>query len=382
MKVLVVGLATFDQMTGGSARYMSGLIDALTAAGHTVDVITAGQVVDTSGPLQPGALQQISRLVRRLVFVHGRVMRGVIVDPPDVVNVHFAYDGIGAVLAARLRRVPVVATFHGPWASEAVATGGRGGWPLSTRIRRWMEQAVYCSATRCIVLSSAFRDLLADEYSVPRSRIQVIPPGVALEPFRERWDRGNARRRLGLPDRPTIVSVRRLVRRMGLDLLLDALASLPREQRPHLALAGSGPEREALEIQAAALGLADDVTFLGRLADADLPVLYAAADLSVVPSRSLEGYGYVVLESYASGTPVLATSVGGLIDAVGDFDAERLVLPDAGALAGAIADALGHPDGLPDRDRCRAYADQFGWDRIAPRVEAVFAEAIVVRRGR
>ncbi|MCA1481075.1 glycosyltransferase family 4 protein, partial [Bradyrhizobium sp. NBAIM08] len=116
MKLLVVGLATFDQMTGGSARYMSGMIAALVQRGHEVEVLTAGQFVQTGGPMKPGAAGQVTRLVRRIALLHPRAAAAVVRRRPDVVNVHFAYDGLGAVVGARLTGTPVVVMFQGPWA--------------------------------------------------------------------------------------------------------------------------------------------------------------------------------------------------------------------------------------------------------------------------
>jgi glycosyltransferase involved in cell wall biosynthesis len=139
-----------------------------------------------------------------------------------------------------------------------------------------------------------------------------------------------------------------------------------------LIIAGVGPEADALRILATELDVAEDVSFIGRVPDADLPTLFAAADLAVVPSRELEGFGYVVLEAYAAGTPVLSTTVGGLRDVVGGFDPDRLVAPNPEAIAASIRAALMRPENLPDRAACRAYAAGFAWDRIAPEIERVF----------
>jgi glycosyltransferase involved in cell wall biosynthesis len=160
---------------------------------------------------------------------------------------------------------------------------------------------------------------------------------------------------------------------MGLDLLISAIAALPADQRPVLAIAGTGPERDELEALASTLGVRDDVRFLGRVPDEDLPALYAAGDLCVVPTRELEGFGYVALEAYAAGTPVIATAVGGLVDLVGGFDPAALVDPEPAAIAAAIAHALRMD--TSDRESCRAYAATFDWDHIGPRVVEVFVEA-------
>lgn len=379
MRVLVVGLATFDEMAGGSARYLSGMVGALQRAGHDVDVVTAAGTVGTRGYSPTGIGGQIRRSLGRLILVQPRAVRKVLRPRPDILNVHFALDGLGAVLAARLVGVPIVVMFQGPWAQEAVATGRRGGWPLSTWLRRSIERTVYRSARRCIVLSPAFRDLLHRDYGIPLDRIRVIPAGIEAGAFLGTIDRTEARRRLGLVDRPTIVTVRRLVRRMGLDLLLEAVALAGPDRRLQVAIAGVGPEEDALRAQAEALGIAADVRFLGRVPDDELEAVYAAGDLCVVPTRELEGFGYVALEAYLAGTPVLAAAVGGLIGLVGDFQPGALVAPEADAIAaGLAADAPAWGDG---RAACRAYAEGFDWAIIGPRVTAVFDEARAHGRG-
>lgn len=373
MKVLAVGLALFDEMAGGSARYLSGMVDALRRDGHEVRVITAYGVVGARDYTEPGVRGFARRTLRRMLLVHPRTFASVVRFRPDVVNVHFAFDGLGAVIAARLLGIPVVVMFQGPWAREAVATGRRGGLPLSTALRRFLERRVYRSAVRCTVLSDAFRDILVDEYGVAPWRVRVIPAGIDRGPYEERVDRREARRRLGLAEAFTVVTVRRLVARMGLDLLLEALARLPNEPDVRLAIAGSGPERASLEDLVHELDLTDRVTFLGRVPDDDLPALYAAGDVCVVPTRELEGFGYVALEAYAAGTPVIATAVGGLIDLVGAFDPGSLVEPEATALRDRIAAYMAGPP--TDRESCRRYAAGFDWAVIAPRVVAVFHEA-------
>ena len=77
-----------------------------------------------------------------------------------------------------------------------------------------------------------------------------------------------------------------------------------------LLIGGAGSLRGALEAQSQALGLGDHVRFLGFVPDADLPRYYQAADLFVLPTRELEGFGLVTVEALACGTPVLGTPVG------------------------------------------------------------------------
>jgi glycosyltransferase involved in cell wall biosynthesis len=103
--------------------------------------------------------------------------------------------------------------------------------------------------------------------------------------------------------------------------------------------------------------------------------VYAAAELCLVPTRSLEGFGYVALEAFAAGRPVIATRVGGLVDLVGGLDERLLVDPEAGAIAAAIEAAYRGRLDLPDEDTIRRYAERYAWTTIVGRVVGVFQAA-------
>jgi glycosyltransferase involved in cell wall biosynthesis len=143
-----------------------------------------------------------------------------------------------------------------------------------------------------------------------------------------------------------------------------------------LVIGGEGPERAALERRASDLRLGDTVRFTGRLDDGALVDLYRAADVSVVPSVALEGFGLVVLEALACGTPVLASDVGGLAEALAGLD-PTLIVPTAqpAALAERLTRALEEPSSLPDAQRCRSYAETFSWPSSARCHTAVYEQA-------
>ena len=294
---------------------------------------------------------------------------------PDLVAAHFALytfpvlDLIGTY--------PLVVHFHGPWALEAqVEVGARP----RTRIAAALERAVYRRGTCFVVLSRAFRDVLSQRYGVPTERIRVIPGGVDVDRFATEATRWRARERLGWPqDRPLVLAVRRLVRRTGLEDLVAAIDEV-RKRVPEvlLVVAGNGPLAGVLRDLVSSLGLENNVQLAGFVPELDLPIAYRAANVTVVPSEALEGFGLVVVESLAAGTPVLVTPVGGLPEVVRDLSPE-MVLPEkgAGSLAEGLVAALTGDLRLPGAEACRSYARaSYDWSVIAAQVRDVYSEVI------
>jgi glycosyltransferase involved in cell wall biosynthesis len=299
----------------------------------------------------------------------------------DVVEAHFALYAALPLLAGRFRRNAFVSHFHGPWADESGASGESA---VCVRAKRLIEGAVYRRAPHLVVHSHAFERLLVETYGVRPWDVHVVPPGVDLEQFTP-GDRNAARARLDVPESSDVVaSVRRLVPRMGIGDLLEACARIEPDRRSRLVLliGGEGPERPRLEAKAAGLGLGNHVRFLGRLSEEELPDVYRASDLCVVPSLALEGFGLVVLEALACGTPVLATDVGGLAEALGDLDSSLVVPPgDVDSLARRIEQALAQPKSLPGPRRCRRRAERFSWRASAERHLEVYRRAHAAKIG-
>jgi glycosyltransferase involved in cell wall biosynthesis len=358
---------------GGLSRYMADLFLALQAAGSRPSALVLGPA--SGAPPGISSCSAYDRPLWERVWRYTLAARSMAATAADVVDAHFALYALLPVTATRLRRMPLVVHFQGPWAEESALAGEASRWRLA--FKRGIERAVYRRAHRLIVLSTPFKRLLVERYGVPPWDVEVIPPGVDLERFAP-GDREVARRALDLPpDRRFVLAVRRMVPRTGLDVLLRAWAeAAPRLGDSMLLLAGDGPERKVLEQMAEDLGIAGSVRFLGRVDDDGLLRCYHVAELSVVPSVALEGFGLVALESLACGTPVLATDSGGLPEALAPLD-RRLVVPagDAGALSARLEAALSGGQRLPDAARCRSYAATFGWPTVARRHREVYERA-------
>jgi glycosyltransferase involved in cell wall biosynthesis len=297
-----------------------------------------------------------------------------LIERSDLVVTHFAPYQLS--LLDRLHRKPLVVHFHGPWALEGAAEGASAA---ATFVKRQIEKLVYRNAARFIMLSRAFADLAIREYGVPPDRVRVVPGGVDVARFALPISRRDARARLGWPaDRPLVVTVRRLVRAKGVDHLNEAASAL-RERIPdaYVVIVGTGPLASELRQAILDRGLHDTVLLAGHATENDLPYIYRAADLFVVPTVTLEGFGLVVVEALAAGTPTLVTPIGGLPDVVRALD-PGLVLSGYApeALARGIGDALEDPSRLPSEEECAAYADGFRWTEVARRVADVYREVV------
>ncbi len=353
---------------GGLARYVDGIAHELLplASMHLVGI---GHADDPdSATVQDASLPARLRAIRRRVKAA--------LTESDLIASHFALYALGCV--DLLRKRPHVVHFHGPWATESAAEGE--GW-LAVAAKRFVERRVYATADRAITLSHAFAKILIEEYGVREKIVRVIPGGIDL-PTGPLVERLAARAKLGWPtDRPIALCVRRLARRMGIDVLIDALG-LVRRVRPDVLvlIAGKGSIRDELKARIDQAALNEHVKLLGFVPDDQLTLAYAAADISVVPSQALEGFGLITLESLVQGTPVLVTPVGGLPEVVTNLDPALIFEgTSAAAIADGIIAALNSPARLPSRERCRAYAvENFGWPGIAARVLEVYREAIQV----
>jgi glycosyltransferase involved in cell wall biosynthesis len=365
----MLGKGWFPDDVGGLERYFRELLEHQPEA----TAVVVGPARDPAPRVAVISHHEASLPWRLLAFAAAsrRASRGA-----DVIDSHFAlYAALPLLLSRRVRALPAVVHFQGPWADENVAQGDSS--KLRRSLRRGLERRVYRRADRVIVLSSAFRRLLVERYGVLPWRVRVEPPGVDLTRFTP-GDRAAAHARFGLSAPSFLaVCVRRLVPRMGLDTLIDAWAQLARELPPGalLFIAGEGPLRGDLEERLARRGVQDSIRLLGRIGDDALVDLYRAADVGIVPTRSFEGFGLVVIEAAACGTPTIVSRSGGLPEAVARLD-PALVVPagDASALAARVVRAAAGE--LPSREATRAFAERYAWPAVADRNRAVQREAI------
>jgi teichuronic acid biosynthesis glycosyltransferase TuaC len=283
----------------------------------------------------------------------------------DVIDAHFVYpEGLAAVLAGWLFRVPVVLTL-------------RGLLPLLIpyRLRRPQLRFALRRATRVIAVSESLRqDALR---LAPGASVRVIENGIDPAVFHP-IDRIEARHALRLAKYgPLLVSVGTLAERKGFHLVMEAMASL-RHRYPRLrfAIVGSdgaegamGAELRQLAVQ---LGVGDQVTFAGSRGRDELALWYSAADVFVLASAH-EGCPNVVLEALACGTPVVATPVGNVPELIAGPEVGFLVDREVPALARGIAAAL---DRVWDRGRICARIASRTWGSVGREVAEEIRAAV------
>lgn len=388
MKVLTTGLEWFTERPGGLPRYFADYTASLARNGDEVRALvgTAAGIVGSVPPYVGGIRTRQAGTVRIRRMWRAAVAREITHSNYDLFNPHFAYYAWGALNVPELGDMPIVTHFHGPWAYESSV--GKSGMQSHLRflLQKHIERRVYRSTDRFIVLSDCFRQILIDDYGVPTESVHVVPGAVDINRFQQATDREQVRSELKLPqNRRILVSVRRLVRRMGLENLIRAIEVL-KDDFPDilLVIVGTGPLKDELRSMIVERKLEHHVCMAGRVPDADLPKYYQSADLSVVPTMALEGFGLITAESLACGTPTLGTPVGGTKEILNRFDG-RLLLPgiEVAHLVQGIGQALTHQANLPSADVCRAYVlENYTWDVIVPQIRGVFLAALANRSQR
>ena len=319
----------------------------------------------------------------------------------DLVNVHCPEPDHPLAKTAVYAATPSVATFHASWLDEIAFEArriryARTHWkhyvkPLWIRLvlaqKRYTEHRILDRAHRVVVLSSFMKGRAEALHSIDAAKTEIVPSGVDTERFCPCPDRSELRRRHGLPaDRPILFTARRLVARTGVEELIDAMAAVV-EQVPnaHLLVAGKGYLSESLEHRVSELGLTGSVRLLGFVDEATLVDLYRAADLFVLPTVALEGFGIATIEALACGTPALGTRVGATPEILSRVDPSLVVdEPTPRCLANGLLSWLNAPARLTGiRQLCRDVAlAHYSWERVAARLEQVFDRTIAARQER
>ena len=377
MKTIQLGLEWFPEGGGGLDRYYYDCCQYLPQADIQVTGLLAGSekvVQDSNGQVTAFASPKDS-LIQRWFKMNRVFNQTLLANQYDLVVSHFALYTFP--ILSQFQNLPLVIHFHGPWALESDVEKPN---PVTIWLKKQIEKAVYRRSSQFIVLSQTFRDILHQEYQVPLAKIQIIPGGVDIDRFNIDLSPVEARTQLNWhSDKPIIFCIRRLAKRMGLENLITAMVQV-RDRYPDLLLyiAGKGALADTLQTQITELDLTENVKLIGYVPDEQLPLCYRAANFSVVPTVALEGFGLIVVESLAAGTPVLGTPVGGIPEILRPFSADLVFegyQPEQ--LARGIMEALSGDRILPSSQACLEYVrENYDWKIIAQKIKLVYQNVL------
>ncbi len=369
---------SFWPLIGGVEVLGSKLVLALRDRGHEIAVVALreeGLAAEESYhgipvhrfPFTQAVTQRDVQLlaeVRRDVAALKRRFR------PDVVHVyHASFDAIFHLTTVTAHPAPTICTVHGAYPDQVMAAQGT--------LSRLFDSATWVTACSVTALEAIQRQLpsIAPRSLAILNALEPLAAGVAATP---------------LPfDQPTLFCAGRLnTNEKGFDLVLSAMPGLlARFPRLRLLIAGDGWVRADLERQAAELGVADSVQFLGWVHPDRITDIINEATVVLMPSRVPEGFGLISLQAAQLARPVVATRVGGVHEAVVDSETGYLVpTEDSPAMARAITSLLAEPDRATAMGRAgqRRANDLFSWeshvsayDELLQRV-AEFATSSVV----
>ena len=258
--------------------------------------------------------------------------------------------------------------------------------PMIASTRLAVEKAVLETADRVVATSPQEKEHMRSLVST-KGNVDIIPCGTDIRRFGA-INKQKARSVLGIdPDALMVFYVGRFDPRKGIETLVRAVGQSHQRGNKNLKLVigggsrpgqSDGKERDRIEKIVAELGMSDITTFPGRLGDDILPAYYAAADVCVVPSH-YEPFGLVAIEAMASGTPVVASDVGGLQFTVVPEETGLLApAQDEAAFAAAIDRILCNPDWrnqLGKQARVRV-EEKFSWDGVAHQLSDLYTKLL------
>jgi len=299
----------------------------------------------------------------------------------DLIHSHYWLSGLAGLELRTEWQKPLIHMFHTLAAMKNRVA--RSSEEIASELRMDSEIRLLREANRIIAPTQAEMAQIQWLYRVETQHVTIIPPGVDLAHFYP-IAKDEAKEYIGRPLDPCmLLYVGRVEPLKGIDTLIEALAMLKKrgslDERPFcLAIIGGDPhaspeqmsaEMDRLKRLSTALGLEENVIFLGQRSQDSLPYYYSAAELVIVPSH-YESFGMVALEAMACGTPVVASETGGLAFLVQDGETGfHVPAADPKALADRLLMLMQDP-ALRERlgRQASAYARGYDWSIIAEKV--------------
>lgn len=364
----------------GASMHLASITSAFAAEGHEVQLVAvaghddldpslAASLADVRLLPHPGKAEGLQREQNKLAFVEHVVTHlgpAVREFAPELVYERLSLFGdAGRRLVATMPGTRHVVEVNALLAEEDAQWRGLQLGELATSI----EREVLAAADLAVAVSEQVAHKVAA--AAPAARCVVVENGAEVERFRSLPSRDAARAQLGLPDDAIIAGFVGALRPWhGVDVAITAVS---RTSHLHLAVVGDGPVRQELDDLGKALGVEQRVHFLGHRSHDEVASLLAAVDMALAPYPALDGFSFSPLKLYeylAAGTPVVASAIGQIPDALGGGAFGTLVAPgDAEALAAAMLHVADDPAAVERASAGRNHAlANHGWNERARRI--------------
>jgi glycosyltransferase involved in cell wall biosynthesis len=404
LNILVFTFSSYPDNYGGVSKVIYEISKRLCQKGHNLSILTRRkersfpehEVIEGINFYRFNApfKREISKYTlasRYMLPEFIRLCKGIRFD---LIHIHDIIMAPVLCLSEFGRKIPWVVTFHAPTFKEievqhlTAVSDGRG-----PSLKKYVEVSALSGlvkllnsyslhkADKVISLSEYNNQLLKKYFDIDQNKVFLIPGGVDLETYKYTEDKQRAKTSLGLPkNRFILLTIRRLEPRMGIQNLIKAIPKV-RRFFPEilLVIGGTGSIRNELEELTKELKVTEHVLFKGYLSEALKSTFYQAADLFIMPTLRLEGFGLSTIEALASGTPVLATPVGNNKKIIGELN-PGFLFKDTGpaAMADLIIEMIRQKSELKKigLDCYRFVLKNYSWDKSAEMTEKLFKEVV------
>lgn len=398
LTILSLQYHCYPDEVGGAWGLTYEINKRLVARGHKVHQITCKSVeTQSSQEVIDGiqyhrvTLRESKGMLSLWNAIRKKVKTILKLESVHLIHIHNPLIGFLTLLQPSLWKVPKVYHFHSSWFDEErINTVGQGRMSLSLKLRlemiRVMEWVCYKFSETILFLSEYSKNRFKEYYSLSKPELVIIPGGVDLKNFHPLEPEENIdtlREKLNLDKNvPLILTVRRLEERMGLENLILAVKIL-RNKNPdknfQLIMVGKGSLLNRLEDLIAEKNLSDTIHLTGLVSREDLPLYFRAADLFVLATTAIEGFGLVTAEAFASGLPVMGTPVGATKEILSLVD-QNLIFEGTSpeSLAKGMQHFLGNPEYYSQLNpKCRETAERYySWEKVTDQTEEEFIKSV------
>lgn len=381
MNVLLVADVSFDPSCGGAPRMLYEYASRLRNLGYNVHILTRTTEKETldeeivNGVIIHRYKMDRSSPIKFLISSckNSFLCFNKIKERFNVINFHQPISAMGVLLHPRSWWCRKIYTFFSPapmeYKTRILEKVPLLTFSLNYTFLKLAERICLTVCGKIIVLSEHSKNQLIYLHKTRASKISIVPGGVDINKFAPPKDKMGIRDILKLPeDKFILLTIRNLVPRMGIDNLIRAMAMLTKQNKDVLLIiGGEGPLENKLKGLTVTLHLEPYVKFVGFIDEAHLPLYYQAADLFVLPTKYLEAFGLVTLESLSSGTPVLGTPVGGTKEILGKLDKNLLFRgTDARSISEKILEFYASKERFvkSGEDYRRFIVKNYSWEKI------------------